>query len=87
MQYGGDCNICKQGARRTKQQLKKMGKEQVQEKMLELCGYAGSFSNACMTTVAEKSDVSLLNYFLKGHSMTYACFKYLGHIRDVDREF
>merc|ERR1719206_1033521 len=33
-----------------------MSQEQVEDKMLELCGYAGSFSNACMETVLEESD-------------------------------
>eukprot|EP00091_Calanus_sinicus_P024061 TRINITY_DN841_c0_g1_i8.p1 TRINITY_DN841_c0_g1~~TRINITY_DN841_c0_g1_i8.p1 ORF type:complete len:606 (-),score=183.91 TRINITY_DN841_c0_g1_i8:1025-2635(-) len=56
VQYGGDCNICKQGARKTKLQLRKLSQDQVEDKMLELCGYAGSFSNACMETVLEESD-------------------------------
>jgi len=56
IQYGGDCNICKQGARKTKMQLRKMTQNEVEDKMLELCGYAGSFSNACMETVLEESD-------------------------------
>ena len=57
-QYGGDCNICREGAKKTKEQMKLMSQEQVEDKMLELCGYAGSFSNACMETVLEESDVS-----------------------------
>jgi len=56
VQYGGDCNICKQGARKTKKQLRQLSQDQVEDKMLELCGYAGSFSNACMETVLEESD-------------------------------
>jgi len=55
-QYGGDCNICREGAKKTKEQMKLMTQGQVEDKMLELCGYAGSFSNACMETVLEESD-------------------------------
>merc|ERR1712002_947915 len=55
-QYGGDCNICREGAKKTKEQLRKMTQNEVEDKMLELCGYAGSFSNACMETVLEESD-------------------------------
>eukprot|EP00092_Neocalanus_flemingeri_P033617 GFUD01036545.1.p1 GENE.GFUD01036545.1~~GFUD01036545.1.p1 ORF type:complete len:893 (-),score=233.50 GFUD01036545.1:245-2923(-) len=56
VQYGGDCNICRQGARKTKLQLQKMTQDQVEDRMLELCGYTGSFSNACMETALEESD-------------------------------
>jgi len=55
-QYGGDCNICREGARKTKAELRELSQGQVEDKMLELCGYAGSFSNACMETVLEESD-------------------------------
>ena len=58
MQYGGDCKICREGARKTKLQLQKMTQDQVEDRVMELCGYAGSFSNACMETALEESDVS-----------------------------
>lgn len=56
MQYGGDCNICRQGARKTKNQLKSLSQDQVEDKMLELCGYLSSFSDACRAAVMEESD-------------------------------
>jgi len=56
VQYGGDCKICREGARKTKLQLQKMTQDQVEDRVMELCGYAGSFSNACMETALEESD-------------------------------
>lgn len=56
-QYGGDCNICKQGAREVKRSIANLSQADVEAKALELCGYLGSFSTACMQTVMEQSNV------------------------------
>lgn len=64
--YGGDCNICKMGANKTKYQLKSLGQNQVEDKLLELCGYIGSFSDVCRETVITQSDMiyfALTNQF------------------------
>jgi len=55
MQFGGDCNICREGAREVKRKLSTMTPEDVSEKLNGLCGYMGSFSTACMQTVKEQS--------------------------------
>jgi len=55
-QYGGDCNLCREGARQVKERLDSLSQEEVTDKMLELCGYMGTFSTACMETVTENSD-------------------------------
>merc|ERR1719481_574628 len=55
MQFGGDCNICREGAKEVKRRLSSMTPEDVSEKLNELCGYMGSFSTACMQTVQEQS--------------------------------
>jgi len=54
--FGGDCKICKKGAKKVKKQLKHMNPEQIENKMLELCGYLGSYSDACRDTVVEESQ-------------------------------
>jgi len=54
-QFGGDCNICREGAREVKQRLSQASQTEVEDKMLELCGYMGSFSTACMETVLDQS--------------------------------
>jgi len=55
-QYGGDCNICREGARQVKERLTGLSQDEVTHKMMELCGYLGTFSTACMETVTENSD-------------------------------
>jgi len=54
-QFGGDCNVCREGAREVKRRLRTASQEEVEDKMLELCGYLGSFSTACMETVLDQS--------------------------------
>jgi len=54
--FGGDCNLCRKGAKKVRKQLKHVTPEQVETKFLELCGYLGSYSDACMDTVVEESD-------------------------------
>jgi len=53
--FGGDCNICREGAQEAKNQLSLLNQDQVEDKMLELCGYMGSFSDACRAAVLEDS--------------------------------
>jgi len=55
-QYGGDCNLCREGARQVKERLAGLSQDQVRDKAMELCGYLGTFSTACMETVSENSD-------------------------------
>jgi len=55
MQMGGDCQLCKTGAAKTKKQIQDASPEQVEDKMLELCGYLGSFSDGCMMAVLDQS--------------------------------
>ena len=59
-QFGGDCNICREGAREVMERLQELSEEEVTGKLVGLCGYFGSFSTACMQTVWENSDVTLL---------------------------
>ena len=60
-QFGGDCNICREGAREVMERLQELSEEEVTGKLVKLCGYFGSFSTACMQTVWENSDVTLLS--------------------------
>ena len=57
-QFGGDCNICREGAREVKERLQELSQAEITGKMVEICGYFGSFSTACMQTVWENSDVT-----------------------------
>ena len=63
-QYGGDCNLCREGAREVRKRLQTASQEETEDKMLELCGYMGSFSTACMETVLDQSTVR----FVKNYS-------------------
>jgi len=54
--FGGDCSMCRQGAREVKKSIAKLSQEDVESKAMEMCGYMGSFSTACMQTVMEQSD-------------------------------
>jgi len=54
--FGGDCNICKEGAKQVKEKLSTTSQDEVESKLLELCGYLGSFSTACMETVLDQSS-------------------------------
>ena len=58
-QYGGDCNLCREGARKVKERLASLSQEQITDRAMELCGYLGTFSTACMETVSENSDVMI----------------------------
>ena len=49
--------MCREGAREVKRRLRTASQEEVEDKMLELCGYLGSFSTACMETVLDQSKV------------------------------
>ena len=57
-QFGGDCNLCREGAREVKERLASLSQEQITDRAMELCGYLGTFSSACMETVADSSDVT-----------------------------
>ena len=56
-QFGGDCNICREGAREVKERLEELSQAEITGKLVEICGYFGTFSTACMQTVWENSDV------------------------------
>ena len=60
-QFGGDCNICREGAREVKERLQGLSELEITGKLVQLCGYFGSFSTACMETVWENSDVISLS--------------------------
>jgi len=53
---GGDCLICREGADATKAQLVAETQNQVEDRLLELCGYFGSFTDACRIAVIERAD-------------------------------
>jgi len=53
---GGDCPICREGANQVKQQLTITDKNQMEDKFLEICGYFGSFSEACRAGVLEEYE-------------------------------
>ena len=78
-QFGGDCNVCREGAREVKRRLRTASQEEVEDKMLELCGYLGSFSTACMETVLDQSKVRFV-YFFKWRTMGLC----LGDLQNVD---
>jgi len=53
---GGDCLVCREGAEATKAQLVGETQNQVEDRLLELCGYFGSFTDACRVAVVERAD-------------------------------
>jgi len=53
---GGDCLMCREGAEATKAQLVGETQNQVEDRLLELCGYFGSFTDACRVAVVERAD-------------------------------
>ena len=71
-QFGGDCNICRKGAKEVKARLAHLDQKEVEDKAVELCGLMGSFSTACMETVIEQSDV--LSTTLETHH--FLCFNF-----------
>ena len=67
---GGDCLLCRcvitgtppchwsrEGAGLTARQLKTESLDQVEDRLLELCGYFGSFADACRVGVLDKAQV------------------------------
>jgi len=53
---GGDCMVCREGAAQTRAQIGRLTQDQVEDRLLELCGYMGSFSDACRLTVIQKAQ-------------------------------
>lgn len=53
--------MCREGAREVKRRITAASQEEIEDKMLELCGYMGSFSTACMETVLDQSTVRFLD--------------------------
>ena len=81
-QYGGDCNICRQGAQEVKKSISQLSRADVEAKALELCGYLGSFSTACMETVMDQSNV--MSYYLEIHETQHFLCLILGNLQLVD---
>ena len=65
--------MCRQGAREVKKSIAKLSQEDVESKAMEMCGYMGSFSTACMQTVMEQSDV-ISSCPLRRETQHFLCF-------------
>ena len=78
-QFGGDCNICREGAREVKRELQELSKDEITGKLVEICGYFGSFSTACMQTVLEHSDVTAAS-----RSFFVLTSQFLGNLQAAD---
>jgi len=50
-QKGDVCGACRSDVQNIAMQLRTLGEKQVESKLLEMCGYLGSYSDACMYTV------------------------------------
>ena len=59
-QFGGDCHLCRRGARQVKARLAASSPEAVAAKLVEVCGQLGSYSTACMLTVQQQSEASVV---------------------------
>lgn len=51
-----DCDVCKEQAKKLSAQLYDADKDLVLDKLLQICGYAGSYSDACRLMVLEDYD-------------------------------
>ena len=51
-----DCQLCKEESRKLSTQIVHADKDLVLDRILELCGQAGSYSDACRTMVMEDFD-------------------------------
>ena len=59
-QFGGDCHLCRRGARQVQARLAASSPEAVAAKLVEVCGQLGSYSTACMLTVQQQSEASVV---------------------------
>ena len=57
-QFGGDCDLCRRGARQVQARLAASSPEAVAAQLVEVCGQLGSYSTACMLTVQQQSEAS-----------------------------
>ena len=59
-QFGGVCHLCRRGARQVQARLAASSPEAVAAKLVEVCGQLGSYSTACMLTVQQQSEASVV---------------------------
>ena len=50
------CNFLKAETEKVKRKIREVAKEDVEDKLLEACGYLGSYSDACRATVVDNFD-------------------------------
>ena len=58
--FGGDCDLRRRGARQVKARMAASSPEAVAAKLVEVCGQLGSYSTACMLTVQQQSEASVV---------------------------
>ena len=51
-----DCDICKEQTKKLSNQIHQADKDLVVDKMLQMCGHAGSYSDACRAMVLDNFD-------------------------------
>ncbi len=52
-----ECDVCKAESAKVAHKIQRMAKNDVVDKLLQLCGYAGSYSDACKATVLDNFEV------------------------------
>jgi saposin len=59
-----ECDVCKAETRKVKKKMAELARNDVEDKLLEACGYLGSYSDACRATVVDNFEVifSTLNH-------------------------
>ena len=62
------CNsIPKAETEKVKRKIREVAKEDVEDKLLEACGYLGSYSDACRATVVDNFDAIYRCVLTKSH--------------------
>lgn len=51
-----ECDVCKAETAKVKRKVREVAREDVEDKLLEACGYLGSYSDACRATVIDNFD-------------------------------
>ncbi len=52
-----ECGVCRRESQRLADKTARMARRDVEDKVLELCGYAGSYADACKATVMDNFDI------------------------------
>ena len=56
---GTECDVCKDQSAKVANMIRTFSRDDLEDKLLELCGYMGSYSDACRATVVDDFNTIL----------------------------